>query len=279
MVRDYANNVVPSQPLIYFSSFDCPDNDIELRKKMAVDSSIHLKFGGNYIDNKKILIIKGEKDNCNSYTAIKQLFLFVVKNSKHGASKWEPLEKNICNLFYTSEPLILTCGKISNFFKKLIITYMNFSPEHARRITLHTDESLQETAVGKNYLAGGHAILELFFPELNKWVIFDLDMGIIPIAAAVPLSMIEISRLDSAKFDFNPVGLDKYGKGLKSKEGKNISYRNAKDIFGILYNEKWYFLFLKQKQFAKRFKQNFELVYNVEAIIYTDPLKFSQQFY
>ena len=128
-------------------------------------------------------------------------------------------------------------------------------------------------------MGGGHAILELFFPELNKWVIFDLDMGIIPSADSIPLSMIEISRLDSVKFDFNPVGLDKYGKGLKSKEGKNSCYRNAKDIFGILYNERWHFLFLKPQQLAKRFKQNFELVYNVEAIIYTDPVLFCQKFY
>lgn len=267
------------RPLIYFSSFDSPDKDEKLRQKIDVGITFMLQYGENNVNNKRILIIKKEENEpLNSYNSVRQLFEFIVQNSKQGR-----LENNSYNyisytLFYTDQPLIISCGIISSWFQDFLIYFMQFSKTNVRGIVLYTDDSLQKTAPQDGYLEGGHTILELYFPELKKWVVFDLDMGIIPTSDSIPLSMFEVSQLKSSEVDFYPAGRDKYGKGLKNKVSVDEFYKRAKDCFGF-YGKETYFLFLMPQKFVSVFKQNFLSAYKNEAVIITDPELFSQKFY
>ena len=66
---------------------------------------------------------------------------------------------------------------------------------------------------------------------------------------------------------------------LSNQRWPKSSYKEAKDCFGVGYGGKYHFLFLKEKKFINKFKQNFELSNNKEAIIYTDPILYSLKFY
>jgi len=278
----YASEYNPQKkymPLIYSSSFDSPDNDDNLRKKLGVSGIYILQYGENKIRNNRILIIKKKlNEPSNSFNIVKQIFEFIVQNSKHGRLKDNSTNYIFYSLFYSDQPLEISCGIISSFFYNFLVAAMQFSPHNIRSIIMYTDACLQESAPQEGYLTGGHTALEIRFPEFNKWVVFDLYMGIIPKTNSIPLSMLEISKLKKSEIDFYPVGLDEYGKGLKSKDGVDNYYYEAKDIFGF-YGKKSHILFLKPKIFVDQFKKNFFSAYHSETVIYTDPLSFHQKFY
>ena len=268
-------------PLIFFSTAPVPADDPALREAvtLSVGSGAGLHYGENRTANKKYVILRGAQSRADSYSSIKQLAEFVISNSMHGRGQRRPLEENVARLFYSSEPLVLSCGKIAVFFRELVSEYMGVDRRRIRSIAMYKDRSFDPSAVTPNFLKGGHTVLEIYFPELERWAVFDLDRGVLPVRNDTPLSMIEIQALEDSAIAFEPLGRDVFGKGVKSKDKTNSLYREARRCFGISQSGKYVFLFLQPTPFIDTFRDNFEAVNHREAVIITDPSAYCDRFY
>jgi len=257
-----------SEPLIYFASSD-------LQKKIIKYTSL-----ASYLPNKKILIIQSPKKKKNSYSSVNQLFNFIVRNSKkpHGNGlPWQSLEDNNKILFHSPRPLVLSCGKISVFFSQLITKYLDVPPQNIRLVDMWSESSIKIGASTKGYLNGGHELLEIYFKELDKWVAFDLFFGVIPHYNNSPLSLYEISQLESERINFKPRGIDDYYKGMESKKELNSYYESGRKIFGYRGNDgSWHILFLRPPKYIPDFTKNFISSYKSKVTIYTDSETFSK---
>ncbi len=267
-------------PRIYFSSFDNPNDDVQLRRQLQASDMLLLRYGKNIIDNTNVLIVKKDSNEpLNSYNTIRQLFDFVVKNSTHGRLQNSSLNYIIYNLFYSEEPLEISCGIFSNFFRGLVTSMFHVNEPDVRPIIMYDENALQPSAPQSQYLTGGHSALEIRFQEFNKWIVFDPYMGVIPELDSTPLSMIEISQLQKSDINFRLMGLDKYGKGSHNQKNVSNFYVGAKDIFGFFGGKQSHILFLKQQKHIEQFRKNFMKSYNKEVVIYTDPESFQRIFY
>lgn len=257
-----------SEPLIYFASSD-------LEKKIIKYTSL-----ASYLPNKKIVIIQSPKKKKDSYSSVNQLFNFIARNSKkpHGNGlPWQSLEDNNKILFHSSRPLILSCGKISVFFSQFITKYLDVPPQNIRLVDMWSKSSIKIGASTKGYLRGGHELLEIYFKELGKWVAFDLFFGVIPHNDNNPLSLFEISQLESEKINFKPRGIDNYYKGVESKKELNSYYESGRKIFGYRgSNGSWHILFLHPQKYISNFTKNFIASYNSKVALYTDSETFSK---
>ncbi len=268
-----------SRPLILFSTLPTANDDLGLRNGLALEPTTILSYGENLIADRKILIIQGRESQSDSYASLRQLAEFIIQNSVHGGGKSRPLQENVEILFYSDQPLVLSCGKISVFFRDLVSEFMGVDRARIRHITMHDDKSLDPSSVTKGYLRGGHAVVEIFFPELGKWAVFDLDKGILPSLDRLPLSMIEIQALGESEVAFNPIGRDEFGKGAAARQGVNTYYASARDCFGIKTGQEYVFLFSKPSRFGDVFRENFESATNRRAVIITDAISFRDRFY
>ncbi len=273
------SGTVERAPLIFFSTSPTPNADPGLRGALRVDPAVAVSYGGNLVAGQKYMVIRGKEGQSDSYASVKQLAEFIIQNSVHGTGEWRPLNKNIETLFYSTEPLVMSCGKISVFFRDLLDRHMGVDSRRIRHITMHDDRSFDPTSVTDGYLKGGHAVVEVFFPDLEKWVVFDLDKGVLPSLGEIPLSMLEIQALDESRIAFEPLGRDEFGKGPKYRENVNSYYRSAANVFGIKVSEEYVFLFSAPREFGDIFKRNFELATPRKAILVTDPGSYRDRFY
>lgn len=128
------------KPLIFFSNCDNPAMDKGLKNRLFHELGIKpetIKFGENRINNYKVLLIKGDKKEANHFSAVKQLFDFITTNSIHGRlDKGKSFGELNRKLFYSQEPLSLTCGIIRMPFIRLLIEEMNFERKHIRSIVM-----------------------------------------------------------------------------------------------------------------------------------------------
>ncbi len=268
-----------ASPFILFSTLPTPNDDLVLRNGLNLDPTAVLSYGENLISDRKILIIKGRRSQSDSYASLRQLAEFIIRNSVHGKGELRPLEKNVEILFYSSKPLVLSCGKISVFFRHLIREFMGVDRRRTRNIAMYDDRSLDPSSVTDGYLKGGHTVEEIYFPELGKWVVFDLDKGVLPSLAGLPLSMIEMQALEESEIAFKPLGRDELGKGLATKQQVNTYYASARDCFGIRAGGEYIFLFSKPPNFGDVFRDNYESAYQRKAVIITDSISFRERFY
>ena len=268
------------EPLVFFSTSPTPNADPALRKALRLDPDVTISYGGNLVAGQKYLIIRGKEDQSGSYASVKQLAEFIIQNSVHDIGEWRPLDKNVETLFYSAEPLVMSCGKISTFFRELLSEHMGVDSRRIRHVTMHNDLSFEPSSVTDGYLKGGHAVLEVFFPDLEKWAVVDLDKGVLPLFGETPLSMLEILALDESRIAFEPLGRDELGKGPKSRKKVNSYYRSARNDFGIKVSKEYVFLFSAPREFVDIFKRNFELSNpRRKAIVVTDPGSYRDRFY
>lgn len=147
------------KPLIFFSNCDNPAMDKGLKYGLFHELGIKpetIKFGENRISNYKVLLIKGDKKEANHFSAVKQLFDFIATNSIHGRlDKGKYFGELNRQLFYSQEPLILTCGIIGSYFKRMLIEEMNFESKHIRKIGIFNKSCFATKAARKHYLKGG----------------------------------------------------------------------------------------------------------------------------
>ena len=268
-----------SDPLIFFASATpVPIKDV-LGKADDSDSAVLLDYGESVVNNKKYLIIEGELDRSDSFESVKQLAEFIIRNSVHGAGEWRSLGENVELLFHSPEPMVLSCGKISLFFQDLLVEHMNVGKNRIRYVSMFNSSGLDPASVTKGYLKGGHAVLEIFFPELRKWVVFDLDKGVIPSVGDRPLSMIEMQALEEDEIMLEPLGRDENRKGQKSQKAVNKYYKSARKYFGIKTGKRYVFLYSGKPGLADTFRQNFEKANGRKAEIVTDRDTYKNRFY
>lgn len=140
-------------------------------------------------------------------------------------------------------------------------------------------------AVRKHYLKGGHSVLEIYFPEFESWIMFDLDKGIISIINKRLVSLFDLNRAKVNDISLIPVGNDKLGKGMKSQSGTNEYYQEARNLYGFFNKAdgQYYLLFTypfeNRKKMIDHFKDNFVKAYGKNVVIYDDPNTFYSTFY
>jgi hypothetical protein len=196
------------RPLIYFSE-DEPDGNATVRKQIIEDLQlpeewdVSLVFGQNRIGDHSVLIVRGRRDTANRFDHVIQLFTFLINNGWHSRNLGYNFDKLTKRLFYASQPLELTCGKFSTYFSTLAVKEMGVEPRHIRSVT--------------NYKANwrkGHAFREMYFPDLQKWVMLDVDAGVVPVLDGEPLSTLEFSLIGVDEYEKAiQAGLDTYGRG------------------------------------------------------------------
>ena len=272
-------------PLIFFSNID-PSANITLQKELSkfqIETN-DIKWGVNKNSKLQFLILKkNDKDVLGSYENVKELFIFIVRNSIH-----VQLERGKTDsfynkqLFFSEKPLITTCGQISGYFLRLLIKKLNFKREEIRRIFLFDRRCFDIKTWEGKYLRGGHLILEIYFKKPKKWIMFDLDMGVIGTINGKPCSFIELTL--SQDINLVPLGHGKYNKGLSSQNRVNNYYKQAINLFGFQRNKKFHFLFkfdfkndLDEK--IAVFKKNLKKYYKLHTVVYKDINLFYSKFY
>jgi hypothetical protein len=195
------------RPLIYFSE-DSPAGNATVKKQIAEDlqlsgeKELPLVFGQNRIGDFTVLIIRGRKDTAGRFDHVSQLFTFLVNNGWHSRRLGYSYDRLTERLFYKSQPLELTCGKYSTYFTALAIKELGVNSMRFRKVTNYS----------KNWRKG-HAFREMYFPELGKWVMFDLDGGVISVLNGEPLSTLELSLATDDEYEKAiQAGLEAYGR-------------------------------------------------------------------
>ena len=99
-----------------------------------------------------------------------------------------------------SDKLYLTCGRVSRWANHLLDT-LGIESRFVQTITLEEWNTYDNT----------HALIEVFRPEISKWVVYDLDNNASFTAADIetPLSLIELSdRSGNGTFTIVPLSHD-----------------------------------------------------------------------
>lgn len=166
---------------------------------------------------------------------------------------------------------------------------MNFSRDRIRNVVMFNKacflERIPQTAIQKKYLAGGHSVLEIYFPEFESWVMFDLDKGVISTINKKPVSLFDLNRANLNHINLIPCGNDELGKGMKSQSATNKYYQEARNLYGFFNKAdgQYHFLFTypfeNRKKMIERFKENFITAYGKNVVIYEDPNTFYSTFY
>ena len=196
------------RPLVYFSE-DEPDGNATVRKQILEDlqlpagKDVSLVFGQNRLGDFTVLIIRGRRDTASRFDHVSQLFTFLVNNGWHSKRLSYNFDNLTERLFYKSQPLELTCGKFSTYFSALAVKEMGVDPKHIRSFANYRSDWRK-----------GHVFREIYFPELRKWGMLDVDAGVIPVLDGEPLSTLELSLAEDDEYEKAiQSGLDTYGRG------------------------------------------------------------------
>ena len=278
------------RPLIYFSTNNKPNSDSKLKNKISAELKTNiideLVFGENKLDKFKFIILKGNPSiEVPPFSEVLKLFRFVARNSIHKNSKQKSHQFYNQKLFYESKPIEITCGKISNYFRELLVRELKFSRKNIRTIHLFDLGFKHKGAMKKTgYIRGQHSVLEIYFRDLGSWVLFDLDKGVIGTLNGRPVSVFKLTEANADEINLTPVGPDKYGKGIKSKITVNSYYKEARNCLGFMKKKNsckiFYGLFMYPNPDLKRiFKEIFKNTYGQEPVLYSSPAKFYSDFY
>jgi hypothetical protein len=236
----------------------------------------------NSLSDDGVICLDVARQDAQSFVGARALFHYLAKNTRLPASEsdpWRSLNDNLTLLVKSRQTLPLTCGKASLLFKQMAVRFLGISPARIRLVNIWGAAAFKATSVNhdKRYLAGGHELLEVYFPSMSKWVVFDTFYGIIPTVGDQPASIMEVTANPFQKLFFNPLGSESFGKGLQNGILAANFYLDARQIIGYQANDrKWYVFFNHPKQQVKAFVDNFNAAYRSTPLLFRDLKKFAK---
>lgn len=180
--------------------------DGERTKNFIVYNPKHEFFPLNLVNSISLLINHGSRDdNLNSY------------------------DKRIKKIMTT--PLSLTCGESSTFVHQIL-----------NRLNLKSRIVLTLTNEDWNTYDNGHTLIEIFLENLNKWILYDIDLKNVFLKKNNYLSLFDIITSDSYEVvptsDHSFLDYSGYKKyfihGEYIKYNKNIWYDRVFHFFSIM---------------------------------------------